>query len=339
MIFILFRTFISALRSHRALALENLALRHQLDVLKRNTKRPHLTNRDRVLWVILSRVWVDWQKPLTFVQPETVIRWHRRGFRLYWRWKSRPKWPGRRRVPTEIRDLIRQMSQTNPLWGAPRIHGELLKLGIELGQATVSKYMVRHRKPPSQSWRTFMTNHAKDIVSVDFFTIPTASFRVLFVFLVLTNERRRIVHFNVTDSPSAFWTRQQIVEAFPWDTAPKYLLRDRDGIYGHEFVHRVESMGIKQVLISAPSPWQNPYVERIIGSIRRECVDHTIIFNERHLRRVLREYFKYYHSSRTHLGLEKDCPTPRPVERPELGSICTESMVGGLHHRYFRRAA
>jgi transposase InsO family protein len=231
------------------------------------------------------------------------------------------------------------MSRDNPPWGASRIHGELLKLGITLSQATVSKYMVRHRKPPSQSWRTFLTNHAKDIVSVDFFTIPTASFRVLFVFLVLTNERRRIVHFNVTDSPSAIWTGQQIVEAFPWDTAPKYLLRDRDGTYGERFVHRIESLGIKHVLISARSPWQNPYVERAIGSIRRECVDHTIIFNEPHLRRVLRDYLKYYHGSRTHLGLEKDCPSPRPVEPPELGPICTESMVGGLHHRHYRQAA
>jgi transposase InsO family protein len=199
--------------------------------------------------------------------------------------------------------------------------------------------MIRHRKPPSQSWRTFLTNHAQDIVSVDFFTIPTASFRVLFVFLVLTNERRRVVHFNVTDSPSAFWTGQQIVEAFPWDMAPKHLIRDRDGKYGEEFVRRVESLGIKQVLISTRSPWQNPYVERVIGSIRRECLDHTIVINEKHLRRVLRDYFKYYHASRTHLGLEKDCPSPRPVEPPELGPICTESMVGGLHHRYYRQAA
>jgi transposase InsO family protein len=231
------------------------------------------------------------------------------------------------------------MSQDNPLWGAPRIHGERLKLGIELSQATVSKYMVRHRKPPSQSWRTFLANHAKDIVSVDFFTVPTATFRVLFVFLVLTNERRRIVHFNVTDSPTAFWIGQQMVEAFPWDAAPKYLLRDRDGKYGENFVRRVESLGIKQVLISARSPWQNPYVERVIGSIRRECVDHTIIFNERHLRRVLGEYLTYYHRSRTHLGLGKDCPRSRPVEPPDLGLIHSEPMVGGLHHRYFRQAA
>ena len=339
MIFILLRTLFSALRSHRALALENLALRHQLDVLKRNSKRSHLTNRDRTLWVILSRIWSDWRKPLTLVQPDTVIRWHRRGFRLYWRWKSRPKWPGRHKVPKEVRDLIRQMSRANALWGAPRIHGELLKLGIEVSQATVSKYMVRHRKPPSQSWRTFLTNHAKDIVSVDFFTVPTGTFRVLYVFLVLYNERRRIVHFNVTDSPTAFWIGQQIVEAFPWDTATRYLLRDRDGKYGEDFIRRVESMGIKEVLIAVRSPWQNPYVERIIGSIRRECVDHVIIFNERHLRRVLREYFKYYHGSRTHLGLEKDCPRPRPVEPLELGPVNAEPMVGGLHHRYFRQAA
>jgi transposase InsO family protein len=231
------------------------------------------------------------------------------------------------------------MSLTNPLWGAPRIHGELLKLGIDVSQATVSKYMMRHYKPPSQSWRAFLNNHAKDIVSVDFFTVPTATFRVLFVFLVLSNERRRIVHFNVTESPTAAWTGQQIVEAFPWDTAPKYLLRDRDGKFGEEFIRRVESMDIEQVLIAARSPWQNPYVERVIGSIRRECLDHTIIFNERHLRRIIKMYFMYYHKCRTHLGLEKDCPNTRSVQSPESGPISSEPMVGGLHHRYFRQAA
>jgi hypothetical protein len=214
MLILIIRTFISALRSHRALALENLALRHQLDTLKRNTKRPCLKNRDRATWVLISRLWEDWRKPLTIVQPDTVIRWHRKGFKLYWRWKSRPR-----------------------------------------------------------------------------------------------------------------------------DTAPKYLLRDRDGIFGGEFIHRIESMGIEQVFISARSPWQNPYVERIIGSIRRECLDHTIIFSEKHLRRVLKEYFKYYHGSRTHLGLGKDCPNPRPVEPPDVGPISTETMVGGLHHRYYRKVA
>lgn len=320
------------------MALENLALRHQLEVLQRNTKRPRLTNRDRTLWVVLSRLWTDWRKPLFLVQPETVIRWHKRGFRLYWRWKSRSRWPGRREVSKEVRDLIRSMSQANPLWGAPRIHGELLKLGIEISQATVSKYMVRHQKPPSQSWRAFLTNNARDIVSIDFFTVPTATFRVLFVFLLLSNERRKVIHFNVTESPTAAWTGQQIVNAFPWDTAPKYLLRDRDSKYGQEFIQRVDSMDIDQVLIAARSPWQNPYVERVIGSIRRECLDHVIIFNDKHLRRVLKEYFHYYHESRTHLGLEKDCPNSRPVQSPDIGPISTEPMVGGLHHRYFRQA-
>ncbi len=199
--------------------------------------------------------------------------------------------------------------------------------------------MARHRKLASQTWRTFLKNHAHDIVSVDFFTIPTRTFRLLYVFLVLSNQRRRVVHFNVTESPSAVWTAHQIVEAFPWHTASRYLLRDRDGKYGEDFVRRVESLGIKQVLISARSPWQNPYVERVIGSIRRECVDHVIIFSERHLRRVLKEYFRYYLESRTHLGLEKDCPKPRPVEPLDSGSIQSEPMVGGLHHRYFRQAA
>ncbi|MHC4405378.1 MAG: integrase core domain-containing protein, partial [Planctomycetota bacterium] len=223
--------------------------------------------------------------------------------------------------------------------GAPRIHGELLKLGIEISQAAVSKYMVRHRKPPSQTWRTFLENHAKDIVSIDFFTVPTVTFRILFVFVALSNDRRRVVHFNVTDSPTAAWTGQQMTEAFPWDTAPRFLLRDRDCIYGHDFVRRVGSMGIEQVRITPRSPWQNPYVERLLGSIRRECLDHTMIFNERHLRRVLTEYVSYYHSSRTHLGLAKDCPESRPVEPPQLGVVQAEPMVGGLHHRYFRYAA
>ena len=339
MFFLIIRTLISALRSHRALALENLALRHQLEVLKRNAKRPRLTNRDRALWSILSRFWTGWRTSLIIVQPDTVIRWHRKGFKLYWRWKSQSRWMGRRRVPKEVRDLIRSMSQSNPLWGAPRIHGELLKLGIEISQATVSKYMVHHRKPLSQSWRAFLTNHARDIVSVDFFTVPTATFRVLFVFLVLSNKRRRVIHFNVTEFPTATWTGQQIVNAFPWDTVPRYLLRDRDGKFGEEFIYRVESMGIEQVLTATRSPWQNPYAERVIGSIRRECLDHTIIFNERHLRRVLKMYFRYYHICRTHLGLEKDCPNTRPVQPPELGVIDEEPMVGGLHHRYIRQAA
>jgi len=339
MVKLIISALFSQLRSRHSLILENAALRHQIEVLQRNSNRPPLRWRDRAFWDFLSCIWPDWRKSLYIVQPETVIRWHRQGFRYYWRWKSRIRWPGRPRVSREVRELIRTMSQGNPLWGAPRIHGELLKLGIEISQAAVSKYMVRHPKPPSQSWRTFLINHAKDIASIDFFTVPTATFRVLYVFLVLGNARRKIIHFNVTETPSSVWTGQQIVEAFPWEQAPRYLIRDRDGKFGFEFDRRVESLGIEQVLISPHSPWQNPYVERVIGSIRRECLDHVIIFDERHLRRLLREYLVYYHQNRTHLGLGKDCPVQREVEKPDSGSVISEPVLGGLLHRYFRQAA
>jgi hypothetical protein len=337
MLSLILHTLVSFLRSQRALALENLTLRHQLVVLQRSVKKPRLRDRDRILWSLLARLWSDWRRALVVVQPETVIRWQRQGFRRYWRWKSRG--PGRPKVPQEIRNLIRQMSRENPLWGAPRVHGETLKLGIEISQATVSKYMVRHRKPPSQTWRTFLSNHAKNIVSMDFFTVPTVTFRILFVFVVLSNDRMRVVHFNVTDSPTAAWTGQQMIEVFPWDTVPRFLVRDRDGIYGYDLARRVRSMGIDEVVISRRSPWQNPYVERLIGSIRRECLDHMIVFNEKHVRRLLKEYFRYYHGSRTHLGLAKDCPEARAVEPPETGRVASGPMVGGLHHRYFRCAA
>ncbi len=252
---------LSVFRTRQALILENAALRHQIDVLQRNSGRPSLPWWDRAFWDVLCSIWPNWRTSLYIVQPDTVVRWHRQGFRFYWRWKSRYRWPGRPRVSREIRELIRQMSQANPLWGAPRIHGELLKLGIDVSQATVSKYMVKPEHRPSLSWQTFLTNHARDIVSIDFFTVPTATFRVLYVFLVLDNARRKILHFNVTESPTAKWTGQQIAEAFPWDTAPRYLIRDRDGIYGFDFTRRVSSLGIKQIITAPRSPWQNPYVE------------------------------------------------------------------------------
>jgi len=339
MLFIILHGIRSFFRDRRDLALENVALRQQLAVLQRTTGRPRLKGLDRGFWVLISRIWSDWRKVLVVVQPETVLRWHHQGFRLYWKRKSGSGRPGRPRVSHELRMLIRKMAAANPTWGAPRIHGELLKLGINIGQTTVSKYLPRGRRPPSQTWRTFLRNHAKDMVSVDFFTVPTATFRVLFVFLVLGNDRRRILHFNVTDSPTSAWTGQQIREAFPWDTAPRFMIRDRDGTYGKDFVHCLGSLGIEEVVITARSPWQSPYVERVIGSIRRECLDRLIVLNERHLRRLLGEYIDYYHRSRTHLGLDKDSPVTRPVEAEELGSIESEPMVGGLHHRYFRRAA
>jgi transposase InsO family protein len=231
------------------------------------------------------------------------------------------------------------MARENPTWGAPRIHGELLMLGLEVGEATVSRYMQRRRKPPSQTWRAFLRNHTKDLISIDFFVVPTATFRVLYVFLVLEHERRRVVHFNITDGPSAQWTGQQLVNAFPYDSAPKYVIRDRDKIYGADFVRRMRALGIEQVLTAPQSPWQNPYCERVIGTLRRDCLDHVIVVGEQHLRCILRNYLEYYHGSRTHLALGKDAPEHRKRESIDGGKVIALPMVGGLHHRYTRRAA
>jgi transposase InsO family protein len=267
------------------------------------------------------------------VKPETVIGWHRKGFKLYWTSESRNR-GGRPPIDAEIRSLIRRMARENPTWGAPRIHGELLKLGFEVAEATVSRYMPFGRKPPLQTWRAFLRNHTKDLVSIDFFVVPTATFRILYVFLALEHERRRIVHFNVTEGPSARWTGQQLVNAFPYESAPKYVIRDRDKIYGACFVRRVRAMGIEQVLTAPRSPWQNPYCERIIGILRRECLDHVIVVGEQHLRRILRKYLEYYHGSRTHLALDKDAPQPRERESTDGGNVVALPRVGGLHHRY-----
>ena len=309
----LFALFASSFRDRAALQAEILALRHQLAVLHKNAPpRLRLQRSDRWLWVLLSR-------------------W-------YWTRKSRQR-PGRPEVATEIRDLIRRMSQANPLWGAPRIHGELRKLGIAVAQSTVARYLPRPRKPPSQTWRTFLTNHLAQTAAIDFFTVPTATFRILFVFVVLSHNRRRVLHFGVTEHPTQEWTIQQMREAFPWDQAPQYVLRDRDAIYGSEFAATTRDMGMEEVLSAPRSPWQNPYVERLVGSIRRECLDHVIVWNRRSLHRTLQSYFAYYHSARTHLSLAKDAPEPRAVEPPEQGRVVAISQVGGLHHRYQRRAA
>ena len=273
------------------------------------------------------------------VKAETVIAWHRKGFRLFWTWRIHRGKPGRPSVPQEVRDLIRMLSRNNPRWGAPRIHGELLKLGIEITEPTVAKYMVRHRKPPSQTWQTFLANHVKSMVSVDFFTVATIRFEILYVFLVLAHERQRIVHFAVTAHPTAEWTVQQLREAFPWDSAPRYLLRDRDRIFGQDFVDQVKVMGIKQVLSAPRSPWQRAYIERLIGSIRRECLDHVIVFGERSLHCVLASYTGYYLKWRTHLSLVKDTPQFRRTQTCAEGKVVEIREVGGLHHHYERRAA
>jgi putative transposase len=223
--------------------------------------------------------------------------------------------------------------------GRPEIQGELRKLGIEVAERTVSRLMPKRRAPPSQTWRTFLANHVRDVVAIDFFTVPSAGLRVLFVLIVLAHHRRRVVHFNVTEHPTAHWTTQQIVDAFPNDSAPSYLLRDRDHAYGLAFRQRVKGMGIAEILTAPSSPWQNPFAERLIGSIRRECLDHVLVLSECHLRRILACYFSYYHGARTHLALQKDAPDGRRIERPEAGRVVTLPEVGGLHHRYVRQAA
>ena len=322
-------------KGHRAVVLENLALRHQLSIYKRKQKRLRIAGRDRWLWIAISMMWKDWRKALVVVHPDTVVRWQRERFRRYW--TKRPAKLGRPPVGVEIRSLIRTLAQANPLWRAPRIHGELQKLGIAVSERTVSRVLPTVTRPRPQTWKTFLQNHVSEIVSVDFFTVPTIRFRVLFVFLVIEHQRRRVLHFGVTEHPTAQWAAQQIVEAFPECDAKRYLLRDRDSIYGQEFRNRVQSLGIKEIVTSPQSPWQNAYVERLVGSIRRECLDHVVVLSQRHLRRLLDSYFAYYHRSRTHLALAKDAPLPRAVMR--RGPIIVIPQVGGLHHRYERRAA
>src|SRR5229473_7964192 len=324
---------------HRAVALENLALRQQLAVFRRTAKRPPLRHRDRLFWILLANAWRDWRTVLIVVQPDTVVRWHRQWLRRRWTQLSTPTRPGRPSTSGAIRTLVDQMAAANPLWGAPRIHGELGKLGLEVSERTVSRLLRRRHRPPSQTWRTFLTNHVAALVSMDFFTVPTLTGRVLFVLVLLAHHRRRIIHVNITEHPTAVWTAQQMIEAFPEDTAPRWLLRDRDAIYGDVFRRRVASMGIGEVVASPSSPWQNPYAERLIGSIRRECLNHVIVLGEGHLQRLLTAYLTYYHGARTHLALEKDAPTPRRVQTPTEGRVVAFPEVGGLHHRYERRAA
>jgi transposase InsO family protein len=328
------RMLCDCFKSPRRLATENLVLRHQLNVLQQRTPhRLHLRWVDRALFIWLYRQWPRILDAITIVRPETVVRWHRMGFGAYWCWKSRPR-GGRPRIGKEVRDLIRRMSFENPLWGATKIHGELLKLGIEVAQSTVSIYMVPRRDRPLQTWKTFLRNHMEGIASIDLFVVPTIAFQQLFAFLVLGHERRRLLWFAVTRNPTAEWLARQITEAFPWDSTPKYLIRDNDRAFGVAFKARVRAMGIRDRPTSFRSPWQNGYVERLIGSVRRECTDHLIVFNAGHLRRILAKYVIYYNEVRTHVSLGKDAPCPRPIER--LGEIVAHPILGGLHHRYAR---
>jgi transposase InsO family protein len=333
------RALALALRGHREVVFENLALRQQLLAIKRTTQRPHLQMRDRLFWIAVARIWPNWRTALILVQPDTVVRWHRDWFRRRWTRRSKRRSDGRPPIDPQIRVLVREMATANPLWGAPRIHGELRTLGVDISERTVSRLLTRCPRPPSQTWRTFLMNHLASAASMDFFTVPTLTGRVLFVLVLLSHQRRRIVHVNITDHPTVTWTAQQVVDAFPEDTAPRWLHRDRDAIFGDVFQLRLAGLGITEIVSAPASPWQNPYVERLIGSIRRECLDHVIVLNETHLRRVLKAYTGYYHRSRTHLGLHKDAPDHRSVSEVSAGPIVAVREVGGLHHRYERRAA
>jgi len=325
---------VGLVRSRVALQAEILVLRHQLNVLRRKSpKRMALGNIDRVLLIGLYRLAPKVPEALKIITPETVIRWHRAGFRAYWRYKSHPL-SGRPKISAEIRQLVREMSLANPFWGAPRIHGELLKLGIAVGQTTVAKYMARRRRPPSQGWKTFLRNHTDAIASIDMFVVPTVSFRLLYGLMILRHSRRKLLWLSVTAHPNAEWIARQLTEACGWNEVPRYLIRDRDGAYGEIFIRRLEAMGIRDRPSSARSPWQNGHAERLIGSIRRDCLDHVVVFGERHLRHLLNSYQRYYNEVRTHLSLQKDAPISRAVR--SAGRVIPVPLLGGLHHQYVR---
>src|ERR1700694_1329328 len=331
---LIWTALVGLFRSRASLAAETLVLRHQINILRRHSSDLQtFRTADRLIFAVLYRLAPTVLNALTIVKPDTVIKWHRAGFRSYWRWKSRRR-GGRPTVAPEIRKLIREMSIANPLWGAPRIHGELLKLGIGVGETSVAKYMVKRREPPSQGWKTFLHNHADGIAAMDLFVVPTISFRLLYGLLIMGHGRRQILWFGVTAHPTAEWIANQVTEACGWEQAPRYLIRDRDGAYGEVFIRRVRSMGFDERTTPPASPWQNGYAERLIGSIRRECLDHVIVFSERHLRHLLLCYMKYYNATRTHLSLEKDAPVSRAVDR--AGHILCRPILGGLHHHYVR---
>src|SRR6202163_1082460 len=324
----------SPFKSKNRLEAENAVLRHQLVVLRRKPKsRARLANNDRWFFVQMYRWFPPILKVVTIIEPETLVRWHRAGFRRYWRWKSRSR-GGRPQIDVELRALIRQMSMENLLWGAPRIHGELLKLGFEVAQSSVAKYVVKRRGPPSQGWRTFLLNHAPDIAAMDLFVVPTIGLKLVYGFVIVRLHRRDLVWINATTNPTAEWVARQITEAFPWDGAPRYMSRDRDRIYGTVVRRRLRAMGIRDKPIAPASPWQNGFAERLIGSIRRECSDHIIVLGEEHLRRILKNYADYYNAVRTHRSLNKDAPVSRQVQRS--GVINSRAILGGLHHHYVR---
>jgi putative transposase len=337
---LLLSSLLRSLRSRSSLLLENLALRQQLVVLKRKHPRPRLVLADRLFWVLARRFWSGWKQSLILVSPETVVRWHRAGFALYWKVISRVRRTvGRKRVSKELRDLIFRMVAENPMWGAPRIHGELLMLGYDLSERTVSRWMRRApRDPePAKRWLAFLRNHREAIAAMDFFTVPSVTFGVLYCLFLIGHDRRRILHLNVTPHPTSAWIIQQLREAFPYNLAPRFLIFDRDAKFSLEIAIAVRSLEVSPVRTSFESPWQNGVAERWIESCRHDLLDHVIAVNEDHLKRLLSEYVRYYHEDRTHLGLGKQTPGNRsPASR--RGRVIALPRLGGLHHRYKRVA-
>ncbi len=341
MVELLLQSLRRTLRSRAALLAENLTLRHQVAVLKQRLGRSRLklTATDRLLWIALSKTWSGWRDALAIVQPATVVGWHRKLFTSYWRYRSRPR-NGRPQIDAEIRELIARMAIENPLWGAPRIHGELLMLGFRVSEPTVSRYLQPYRRrPSSQTWRSFVQNHLHQSIAVDFMVVPTIRFSLLYVFVVLDHGRRRILRVAVTAHPTAQWTAQQLTEALPWESHARFIHRDQDGIFGHEFQRRVDALELQEVVSARGSPWQNGYCERVIGTIRRECTDHVIAINEDQLQRVIDAYVRYYNDTRTHLSLTKRTPAGHRTPTERRGRVVAKPQVGGLHHRYDRLAA
>jgi len=326
-------------RSRRSLLIENLALRQQLAVLGRKRPKPRFRPSDRLFWVLLRRIWMGWKRALILVQPETVIRWHRAGFKMYWTWLSRHRTgAGRKCVGKELRELIFRMVAENPTWGAPRIHGELKMLGLDISERTVLRWMKKApRNPePAKRWVAFLNNHREAIAAMDFFTVPTLTFGVLYCFFVIAHDRRRILYFNVTRYPTSAWVIQQLRETFPYDAAPRCLIFDRGSSFNEAVVDAIKSFGIQPKRISFKSPWQNGVAERWVGACRRDLFDHVIVLNERHLKRLMIEYLRYYHADRTHRGLDKQTPNRRHAARgiTSGGRVVATPRLGGLHHRY-----
>ena len=331
--------FARFLRSRRNLLLENLALRQQLSVFKQEHPQPRLALSDKLFWVMLRRFWTHWKRALILVQPETVFRWHRAGFKLYWAWISRHRFRvGRKCVSRELRELIFLMVAENQTWGAPRIHGELKMLGFDLSERTVFRWMRKApRSPePAMRWAAFLSNHREAIAAMDFFTVPMLNFGLLYCFFVIAHDRRRILHCNVTKHPTSSWVIQQLREAFPYDSAPRYLIFDRGATFNEEVIDAVKSFGIQPKRTSFRSPWQNGVAERWVGNCRRDLLDHVIVVNERHLKRLMNEYVRYYHEDRTHLALAKGTPGGREARKSsDTGSkVVSMLRLGGLHHRY-----